>query len=62
MIKSMPDRPGEVYHYDIKSKTYTQLTHFSDDFVTGYDLAKTETFWYQGAKNDPVMGWRPSGK
>jgi dipeptidyl aminopeptidase/acylaminoacyl peptidase len=57
MIKSTPNRPGEVCHYDIKSKTYTQLTHFSDDFVTGCDLAKTETFWYRGAKNDPVMGF-----
>lgn len=57
MIKSTPDRPGEVYHYNIKTKTYTQLTHFSDDFVKDHDLAKTETFWYRGAKNDPVMGF-----
>ena len=57
MIKSTPDRPGEIYHYDIKTKTYTQLTHFSNDFVKSHHLAKTETFWYRGAKNDPVMGF-----
>lgn len=57
MIKSTPHQPGEVYNYNIKTKTYTQLTHFSDDFVNSHDLAKTETFWYRGAKNDPVMGF-----
>jgi len=57
MIKTPMDRPGEIFSYDLKRKTYTQLTFFSEEFVKNHDMATTETFWYKGAGNDPVMGF-----
>lgn len=57
MVKSEPHRPNEVFKYDMASGKYQRLTRFTDDFINKYALAKTEVFWYTGARNEKVQGF-----
>lgn len=55
--KSQPDRPAEIYSYNINKKEFKQLTSLTDSFVKNYNIPKTEVFWYKGAYGDSVMAF-----
>lgn len=51
------DTPDEVYCWNAKTLALTPLTHFSQEFLAGFQTGRTETFWYNGERNDRVMGY-----
>jgi dipeptidyl aminopeptidase/acylaminoacyl peptidase len=57
LMKGSPAEPAEIFRYNLKSKSFTRLTDYSDIFVNNYKLGKTEVFWYKGAYGDPVQGF-----
>jgi len=57
MIKSDTDKPGEVFSYNIKKKSFKQLTNYSFEFVKKYSLGTTKVFWYKGGDGDQIQGF-----
>ena len=57
VIKTESDRPGELFKYNIKKKSFMQLTNYSSEFTRKYALSKTDIFWYKGGDGDQVQGF-----
>jgi len=57
-ITSATNRPAEIARFDLGKNSFTQFTHFSDEFVHNFTLPEpSEVFWFKGANNDAVMGF-----
>lgn len=57
MIKSYPDKPGEIFSFNIKKKSFKQLTDYSFEFTKKYTMGTNEVFWYKGGDGDQVQGF-----
>lgn len=57
MTKSYSDKPGEIFSYNVKKKSFKQLSNYSDKFVRNYTLGHNEIFWFTGGDGDKVQGF-----
>lgn len=47
-------KPGEIYSYSKKDKTYNQITFFNKTFLEEVDVRPAEQIWIDGADGIPV--------
>ncbi|QQS36064.1 MAG: S9 family peptidase [Ignavibacteriales bacterium] len=47
-------KPGEIYSYDVKEKSYNQLTFYNKQLMEEVDIRPAEQIWVKGADGIPV--------
>jgi dipeptidyl aminopeptidase/acylaminoacyl peptidase len=55
-VKILPDNPGEIYVYNLKSKKEKRLTRFTEPLFSDLKLSKIEHFRFIGADGDSIHG------
>lgn len=55
-VKILPDNPGEIYVYNLKSKKEKRLTRFTEPLFNDLKLSKIEHFRFIGADDDSIHG------
>ncbi len=56
-LKQALNRPNDVWSFDAKTKTLTQITKVNADLLAGLDMNPAEEFWFKGAAGDKVHGF-----
>ncbi|MCR8845365.1 S9 family peptidase [Paenibacillus sp. SC116] len=57
MVKADMMQPGELFSFNLETKTEVQLTHHNDAFLGELELSKPEIFWFETSDGWKVQGW-----
>ncbi|HUV29980.1 MAG TPA: S9 family peptidase [Acidobacteriota bacterium] len=55
--RSLPDQPGELYRFDLDTRSLTRLTRFTDNIAGELKMSRADDFWFAGALGDSVQGF-----
>ncbi len=56
-LKQAIHSPAEIYAFDIKAKTMSQLTAINRELLSKLEMNRAEEFWFDGAGGEKVHGF-----